>query len=70
MNVDVSDTAQWEKTFYRTKIKRKLMPIKSENIIGHNMNLNLDNIRSHAFKLVQITVELSQNSHTRYKCKW
>ena len=40
------------------------MPIKSENIIGYNTNLNLDNIRSHKFKLAQLTVEVSQNNYT------
>ena len=64
MNTYISDTVHWEKAIYCTKIVRKLMPIKSENIIGYKTNLNLANIRSHKFKLVQLTVEVSQNNYT------
>ena len=34
--------------------------VKSENRFGYNMKLNLDNIRSNTFNLVQFTVETSQ----------
>ena len=37
---------------------------KSKNIIGYNMNLNFDNIRSQTFKFVQLTVELLQINYT------
>ena len=49
---------------YCNSTERKIMPKNSENIVGFNFNLNLDNIRSHTFKIVQFTVDLSQNNNT------
>ena len=53
-----------EKKHFTASEQKGSLAITSENTIGYNMNLNLVNITNHTFKLVQFTVELSQNIYT------